>query len=165
MAEPDLKELLEKNQEILDNYENGVLGLPNNEPPGEEEELQEYLTMPADFIEGISAERSLSISIRLSQFSFYVQRSINKHKSMRTWADYELNKIIAQEIDKYDQFTKADIKIAQICRSNQQAYDLLKIKNYANQLIDRLYDLSSGIKNLSYVFSLSYKQKIGERND
>ena len=164
MDKPDIKNLLDNNQTALEEYEE-KLNLPKNEAPGEESELQEYLTMPADVIESISAERTLSVSIRLSQFSYYIQRLINKHKSMRTWVDFQLNKVIASRIDSLDKYTKTEIKIAQICRDNEEAQQLSRLKLYASQEIDRLSELSSGLKNLSYVFSLAYKSKVGERHE
>jgi hypothetical protein len=158
----NINEKLKENQDILDAYEKSH-GVPNIKPPGTEEELQEYISMERDVIEKLPPEKIWSISVRLSQYSFYLQRSINRSKSIITFANNEINKIVANEIGQYDKFTKHDIKVYQICKTNVAAMELIKIKLYAEQVVDRFSELSNGVKNLSYVLSMGYKNKIGER--
>lgn len=157
-----MNEKLKENQDILNAYETSH-GLPNLKPPGTDEELEEYLSMNRDIIEKLPPEKIWSISVRLSQFSFYLQRSINRSKSIITFANHEINKIIAGEINQYDKYTKHDVKVYQICKTNIAAAELLKIKLFSEQLVERFSELSSGIKNLSYILSIGYKNKVGDR--
>lgn len=147
---------------LLDEYENKI-GLPPNLPPGDEGELSEYLSMDRQVIEAMSPNRAISISIRMSQYAFYLQRCINRDKAILTWADSELTSLIAQHLSDYDKFTKYEAKVALICKENIAAQEIQKVKSYASQRIDRLSDLSAGIKNLSYVISLMFKMKQGEK--
>ena len=149
----NISEKLKENQEILDAYEKSH-SLPELKPPGTEEELQEYLSMERDIIEKLPPEKIWPICVRLSQYSFYLQRSINRSKSIITFANNEINKIVANEINQYDKFTKHDVKVFQICKTNVAASELIKIKLYAEQLVDRFTDLSSGVKNISYILSM-----------
>lgn len=158
------KEQLSVNNELISAYETS-LGLPQVVSPGSEEELQEYLSMDRDVIEKLSAEKSIAISVRLSQFSFYLQRSINRNKQIIMYANHELTKIIAGEIQQYDKYTKHEIKVYQIGKQNSAAAELLKIRSYAEQIVERLSELAGGIRNLSYAFSMVFKSKIGERNE
>ncbi len=155
------KERLSKRSLLLDTYENQI-GLPPNLPPGDEGELQEYLIMDRQVIEAMSPDKAYSISVRMSQYGFYLQRCINRDKSILTWADSELTKLIAKHLSDYDQFTKYEAKVALICRENVAAQEIQDIKSYASQRIDRLSELSAGIRNLSYVISLGFKMKMGE---
>lgn len=156
------KERLVDRNLLLDEYENKI-GLPPNLPPGDEGELSEYLSMDRQVIEAMSPNRAISISIRMSQYAFYLQRCINRDKAILTWADSELTSLIAQHLSDYDKFTKYEAKVALICKENIAAQEIQKVKSYASQRIDRLSDLSAGIKNLSYVISLMFKMKQGEK--
>lgn len=147
--------------QVLDDYE-GKVGLPENNAPGDNAELQEYLSMDRQVIEAMSPNRAISISIRLSQYQFYLQRCLNREKAIKTWSESELNSIAAVSISQYDKFLKHDMKMALIAKDNSAAKELYKMLAYATQRIDRLSELSSGIKNLSYVISLIYKHKLGE---
>ena len=158
----NISDKLKENQDILDAYEKSH-GIPELKPPGTEDELQEYLSMERDIIEKLPPEKIWPIAVRLSQYSFYLQRSINRSRSIITFANNEINKIVANEINQYDKFTKHDIKVYQICKTNTAAVELIKIKLYAEQVVERFTDLASGIKNLSYVLSMGYKNKVGDR--
>lgn len=155
------KERLAARNLLLDQYENKI-GLPPNLPPGDESELQEYLVMDRQTIEAMSPNRAISISIRMSQYAFYLQRCINRDKSILTWADSELTGLIVKHLGDYDKFTKYEAKVALICNENIAAQEIKTIQSYASQRIDRLSDLSSGIRNLSYVISLVFKTKTGD---
>lgn len=164
MAENNLKQKdkLNKREEILDKYESNI-GLPANVPPGPKEELEEFLSMSRDEVEGMTLEKAYSVSYRLSQFSFYIQRSINREKSIIIWAESELSSIVAKELDQYDQYMKYDAKVSLICSQNNAALELKRIITYAKQRCLRLESVSDGLKNMSYVISLIFKFKTGDR--
>ena len=155
------KEKVGERNKILDQYENNI-GLPPNLPPGDESELQEYLSMDRTAIEAMSPERAIAISIRMSQYSFYLQRCINRDKAIKTWADSELSDVIASEVNSFDKYTKYEARVALICKNNSAAGELRRIQLFASQRIERLSELAAGIKNLSYVISLMFKLKQGE---
>ena len=158
------KQKLADINKLLDEYENKI-GLPVNVPPGDENELQEYLSMDRQTVEAMSPDRAIAISVRLSQYSFYLQRCLNRDKAIKTWADSELNSIIATHFNDYDKYTKYEMRASLICKENSAAKELQSIMIYASQRIERLNDLSGGIKNLSYVISLVFKNKIGDSNE
>ncbi|RLI51660.1 hypothetical protein DRO61_01860 [Candidatus Bathyarchaeota archaeon] len=155
-------EKLSENEKLLNAYEKSH-GLPDLKSPGSDLELEEYLTMDRTVIEKLNSRSIWAISSRLSQFAFYIQRSLNRNKAIITYVNHELNKIIANEIGQYDKFTKHDVKVYQICKTNTAAVELLKIRLYAEQLVERFSELSNGIKNLSYVISIG--SKIGKENE
>lgn len=155
------KELLHQRQKLLDEYEKSI-GLPDHTPPGEENELQQYLHMTRNQIEALDSATAFSISARLSQFAFYFQRAINREKSNKIWAEAQLARIVCKEALQYDKYTPNKTEL--VCRENVAAYELKQIAIYAEQRIARIEEISSGLRNLSYVLSMVAKSKMGENN-
>lgn len=153
------KEKLEMRRDLLDSYEQSI-GLPANSPPGEENELQQYLDMTRNQVEALDAGTAVGISYRLSQFAFYFQRAINREKANKTWADTELTYIVCKEALQYDRYTPNKTEL--VCRENSAARELRSISIYAQQRIERLEELSSGLRNLSYTLGLIAKNRMGE---
>ena len=139
---------MKKALEVLDDYEKEI-GLPKHESPGTEEELNNYFTWDRSMIEQLSAEALSACSYRLAQFSFYVQRESNRETARMKWAKHELDDAVVGQLDDYDKFMKFEMKVVAVCRDNSYANALRKIMNKAEQRVDRLTYLSSGIKNLS----------------
>jgi len=144
---------------ILDEYES-ALGLPsytNSVLP--EDELNEYLTMDRKVIEKLNPEDCAQISYRLGQFSFHIQRSINRENARFNWADETIKEVIADEINNYKGYGYIE-KSAQAIKHNDKAASLNKIKKYAKQRSDRLTYISSSVKNLSDILLSIQKMKV-----
>lgn len=144
---------------ILDEYEVS-LGLPpyqNQVLP--EDELNQYLTMDRNIIEKLNPEDCAQISYRLAQFSFHIQRSINRENARFNWAEETIKEVIADDINNYKGYGYIE-KSAQAIKHNDKAAGLNKIKKYAKQRSDRLTYLSSAIKNLSDILISVQKMKV-----
>ena len=154
------KQKLDVRDKVLDDFEK-KLGLPKNIVPGSEEELQGYLTMDRTEIEAYSSDELRSISIRLAQYSIYIQRVVNRCKAIFAWSSSEFYKITANDMLQFngDKFLPKETKLALVAKKNLSARELEDINLYAQQTIDRLNELASGIKNLSYIISLSANGK------
>lgn len=133
---------------ILDEYEKKS-GLSPCKPPGNEDELQKYLSMDRAELESIQQEKCAEIAYRLNQFGFYIQRLYNREKTRIIWAQQELTNTIAKSVNDYGQFTKHDVKVALIIRENTYAANLQKIIVYAEQRAQRLEFLATSIKYLA----------------
>ena len=145
--------------DILDEYEQSI-GLPtyqNDIFP--ESELNEYLTMNRDTIEKLNPEDCAQISYRLGQFSFHIQRSINRELARYNWADEVMKETIADELNNYKGYGYVE-KSIQAIKHNDKAQSLNKIKNYAKQRSDRLAYLANGIKNLSDILLSIQRNKV-----
>lgn len=144
---------------ILDEYETG-LGLPAySSQVLPETELNDYLTMDRAVLEKLSPEDCAQISYRLGQFSFHVQRSINRENARFNWADETIKEVIADEINNYKGYGYIE-KSSQAIKHNDKASSLNKIKKYAKQRSDRLTYISSSIKNLSDILLSIQKMKV-----
>jgi hypothetical protein len=153
------KDKLEMRRDLLDEYERSI-GLPTNTPPGEENELQQYLNMTRNQIEALDAGTAVGISYRLSQFAFYFQRAINREKANKTWAENELKYIICKDLLQYDSYTPNKTEL--VCRENSAARELRSIGIYAQQRIERLEEISAGLRSLSFSISNVAKNRMGE---
>jgi hypothetical protein len=145
--------------DILDEYEQSV-GLPqykNDIFP--EDELNQYLTMNRDAIEKLNPEDCAQISYRLGQFSFHIQRSINRELARYNWAEEIMKETIADELNNYKGYGYVE-KSIQAIKHNDKAQSLNKIKNYAKQRSDRLSYLANGIKNLSDILLSIQRNKV-----
>jgi hypothetical protein len=145
--------------DILDQYEQS-LGLPlykNDLLP--ENELNEYLTMSRDSIEKLNPEDCAQISYRLAQFSFHVQRTINREIARYNWADETIKETIANEINNYKGYGYIE-KSAQAIKHNDKASSLNNIKKFAKQRSDRLSYLANCTKNLSDILLSVQRNKV-----
>ena len=145
--------------DILDEYEKGM-GMPvYSESAFQEIELQEYLTMNRDAIEKLSPEDCAQISMRLGQFAFHIQRTINREQARHNWAEETTKEVIANEINNYKGYGYVE-KSYQAINGNEKASSLNKIKKYAKQRIDRLSFLANNVKNLSDILLSIQRTKI-----
>jgi hypothetical protein len=148
MSTKTAKEELQDWDVLLDEYEN-QLGLPKYNPGVLcEQELNGYLTMSRDELEKLTPEDCGQISYRLGQFSFHIQRTINREIARHNWADENTKAAIADDINNYKGYGYIE-KSNQAIKHNDKAQALNKIKIYAKQRTDRLSYLANSIKNLS----------------
>lgn len=148
---------------ILDEYEKSI-GLSQYNPNAvPEEELESYLTMNRNEIEKVTPDDCIQIAYRLGQFSFHVQRSLNREISRMNWADETIKEVIADEINNYKGYGYIE-KSLQAIKHNDKASALNKIKKYAKQRSDRLQYLANGIKNLSDIMLSVSKTKVKHGN-
>jgi hypothetical protein len=153
------KEEVKHWDDILDEYEHSV-GLPqykNDILP--ENELNEYLTMSRDILEKLGPEDCAQISYRLGQFSFHIQRTVNREIARYNWAEELVKETIADELNNYKGYGYAE-KAGQAIKHNERAQALNNIKRFAKQRSDRLSYLANGIKNLSDILLSIQKNKV-----
>ena len=154
------KEDLQYWDKILDEYEQS-LGLPEYAAATSisESEINTYLTMSRDEVEKLTPEDCAQISYRLGQFSFHLQRSLNREIARYNWSDESIKETIADEINTYKGYGYIE-KSAQAIKHNDKASSLNNIKKYAKQRIDRLSYIANNIKNLSDIIMAVQKTKV-----
>lgn len=153
------KEELQEWDNILDEYES-TIGLPKYVSTTlPETELNQYLTMNRDEIERLNPEDCAQISYRLGQFSFHIQRTINRELARLNWSEDNIKVVIADEINNYKGYGFVE-KSLQAIKHNDRASALNKIKIFAKQRSDRLSYLANSIKNLSDILLSIQKTKM-----
>lgn len=144
---------------ILDEYEQSI-GLPKYNPNiMSETELNHYLVMTRDEIEKLTPDDCCQIAYRLGQFSFHIQRTINREHSRYDWAEETVKNLIADEINNYKGYGYIE-KSLQAIKHNERAYSIDKIKKYAKQRIDRLSYIANSVNNLSNILINIQKNKV-----
>jgi hypothetical protein len=144
---------------ILDEYENSI-GIPKyNTSSIDEAEFNRYLNMSRDEIEKLTPEDCGAIALRLNQFSFHTQRTINREQSRYDWSEDTIKNIIADEINNYKGYGYLE-KAAQAIKHNDRAQSLEKIKKYAKQRINRLSYLANSINNMANTLINIQKLKV-----
>jgi len=157
------KEELNTWDTILDEYENGI-GLPlYNAEALPSSELNNYLTMSRDELEKLGPEDCAQISYRLGQFSFHIQRSVNRELARYNWSDEVIKETIADEVNNYKGYGYIE-KAQQAIKHNEKASALNNIKKYAKQRSDRLSYLATNIKNLSDILLSIQRNKVKNGN-
>ena len=155
------KEELQDWDNLLDDYESGI-GLPKyTSGVLPESELNTYLSMNRDELEKLTPEDCGQISYRLGQFSFHIQRTLNRELARHNWSDDTIKIIIADEINNYKGYGYIE-KSLQAIKHNEKAQTLNKIRVYAKQRSDRLSYLANSIKSLSDILLSIQKTKINK---
>jgi hypothetical protein len=153
------KEQVESWDTILDEYEQSIGFEKYKSDAFSETELQSYLTMNRDVLEKLTPEDCAQIAYRLAQFSFHVQRTLNREIARLNWSEETIKDVIADEINNYKGYGYME-KSLQAIKNNDKALALNKIKKYAKQRSDRLQYLAGNIKNLSDILLSIQKTKI-----
>lgn len=154
------KEQVEEWDRILDEYETNIgLGKYSEGHGFSDNELTEYFTMNRDSIEKLTPEDCAQISLRLAQYAFFLQRTINREIARHNWAEESIKETIADELNNYKGYGYIE-KSLQAIKHNEKANGLNRIKKYAKQRIDRLSYISNNIKNLSDILLSVQKTKV-----
>lgn len=158
----DAKSAMEQVQTALDTYERQLGLLHTNNV--DETEINGYFTMGRNEIDQLSPLSCNEISIRLHQFAFYIQRQFNAEQSRYDWSIAEINRYSADKLENVGgQYSKYETKIYLLSTQDEYLDKLVKIRNYAQQRLDRLTYLSSSVKNLADCFSNCSRTKIAMR--
>ena len=154
------KEQVAEWDKVLDEYESSVgLGKYSDINNFSETELNSYFNMTRDEIEKQTPEACAEIALRLGQYAFFIQRTVNREIARHNWAEEAIKETIADEINNYKGYGYAE-KSLQAIKHNEKASALNKIKKYAKQRMDRLSYLANNIKNLSDILLLINKNKV-----
>jgi hypothetical protein len=154
------KEELHNWDKILDEYEQSI-SMPsyNNIGGVPETEINNYLSMSRDELEKLSPEDCAQIAYRLAQFSFHIQRTLNREIARHNWSEETIKDTIADEINNYKGYGYIE-KSLQAIKHNDKANSLNSIKKYAKQRIDRLSYIANSLKNLSDIMLNIQKTKV-----
>lgn len=159
MSHKSSKEELQHWDKILDEYENSIGLSEYSNNIVNNAEINQYTSMSRDEIEKLNPEDCAQISYRLSQFAFYLQRSLNREIARYNWAEESIKEVIADEVNNYKGYGYIE-KSLQAIKHNEKASGLNSIKKYAKQRSDRLQYLANNIKNLSDIMLSIQKTKV-----
>lgn len=138
MTNGELK--LEKlSNDLLDNF-NDSLRLYKNTAPTED--INTLLSISTDEMSKYEAEQCLEISNVLMQYSFFLQRAINRESAKLKAVNSEIYRLCSNEWGSYDKYTPKDIRIKMIAKENQALDPLMKLATRLEMLIEEISGLS-----------------------
>ena len=153
------KDKVQEWDNILDEYEKGI-GLPQyNSGQFANSELEHYFSMDRKVLESMTPQDCGEIAYRLGQFSFHMQRSINRELARVNWAEENIKEAIADELNSYKGYGYIE-KSSQAIKHNDKANALNKIKKYAKMRADRLQYTATSIKSLSDILLNIQRSKL-----
>ena len=153
------KEELQHWDAVLDEYESSIGFAPYLDDNMPAQELNEYLTMNRNQLEKLTPDDCGEIAYRLSQFSFHVQRTLNREIARYNWSDEKIKEVIADQLNNYKGYGYVE-KSLQAIKHNEKANSLNPIKRYAKQRMDRLSFIANSLKNLSDIIISIQRSKI-----
>lgn len=142
-SEPSLKKL-DAIEEILNEYEKCLIGEAVESP-----EYTKFLALNRDQIEALSPDECFFGSYTLSQQMLFIQRKINREQARLKWCSNVTNYLVAAKWGEYGDFIKADIKIALISKNDDILEKIHKIKNSAEQRVERFVGIIGNVKYMS----------------
>lgn len=140
-------EKLALRDKVLAEYEKNI-GIPLSQAPGTDEELEQYLKMDRVNIEKLSTDECGIIAMRLAQYAFHIQRAQNREQARVTWAKNEINLCTADIMQGYNGYGREE-KLWQAIKGNDYAKSMNSIMIQAQQRVDRLSFMASGLNNLA----------------
>lgn len=112
-------------------------------------DIYEYLNMSQDELGVMSKEDRYTASLRLAQFSIYVQRLINREKSRQSFATAAINKAAAPRWDSFSEYLSYEIKVQKLAKESPLIDKAIRIRNNAKIRIEELDNLAMLIKHFS----------------
>lgn len=111
------------------------------------DEAKEAESFGLEKLEFLTREECFNYAYVLYQFLDSINFEHTKNKSVVTWCEDALNKIIAREIENVPQIMKYEIKLASILNENELAKKINEWKMNAQARVDYLKDKAYNIKN------------------
>ena len=128
--------------QVLDEYEKSTgLNLKVNL-----DEIEIYLNLTREQMEGYTSEGCAQIALRLIQYSLLIQKWYNREKAKINWAEHQIDAMVATKWKNYSDYTPRGVKIQNIAHENPMLQKILEIKKQASIRAQELDSLSYLIK-------------------
>jgi hypothetical protein len=141
-------------------YEREIL--PAHGKPGLIEEYEEYMNYDAAKLKSLGIEECSIISLRLTQYSIFLQRCYNRDKSKLTAIKAEITRCIAPHAHNYQ--GQWELQREQATEDNDYTKELRKTMLTLEQRTERLYGMAASFKSLADQFKNLQFSKIKERD-
>lgn len=112
-------------------------------------DIDEYLSLSKDELDVMSREDRYTASLRLAQFSIYIQRLMNREKSRQSFATAALNKAAAPRWESFSEYLNYEIKIQKLAKESPIIDKAIRIRNNARIRIEELEGVAGLIKHFS----------------
>jgi len=108
-------------------------------------EAQAIMAYGFSELKGLSAEECTESAFILSQYSFFIQKELNRHKARLDWAEHNLDALVAKEGAMSDQMVNNQVRRQIVVLNNEYAKELDKIATEERAKVNELSFLANGI--------------------
>lgn len=143
LARSRLETLDSKLDELLNSY-----GVPAKLSPNVDE-IGRLLSISHLELKKMTAEECAEATYILRQASFKLRLEFNREVTRRDWANAQIDKAIAQDIQQQDKFMKYEQKRAACISSNSFAFKANELAIYAGARAQRIEGLSDKISDMA----------------
>jgi len=142
-----IEERLKEVEGELDEFENAC-SLPAKCPFEVENESKRLLELVPSVLKSMTATQCGEASYTLQQFSFYLQKAVNKEQSRIAWAEECIKRIISSAINQVNGKSYDERKTKAIVQ-NDAASKLDKIRVESQSRLNRISFLSQKVEMLA----------------
>lgn len=112
-------------------------------------QAESWLNLEEERLSLMTAEECAETAFKLSQYGLFIQKEINRHKAVFSWAESSIVKIIATRLNDYGtQYTPYLIKRAMAIKENPMATELEKIQVLTNNNLLSLEEMPRRIESM-----------------
>ncbi len=154
-----MKEQLEQLDKLLDEYEQGKVGLPALQI---NPQAQHYMNLTQEQLNKLAPDECGEGAVLLNSMALHVQRSFNKEMSRVKKAEAAITKIIVSILQQYNAPSAQERRELAIA-NNEAASKWLAIRDYAAQRAERLNFVASSIKNTAVSLDNLQRTKLSMR--
>lgn len=161
--EKSIKERLERMNELLDNEELEI-GLPKFNFANSENDAAHILTMPYSVMSKLSSIECGEKAWVLREFSFHLQRAVNRKQAEIRWANECITKEITPKLAGTPGYSVEERRI-NACRGNDACEKYQAVVVNASLRVERLAFLSSKIDQMAHTLFELFKSKRKQGDD
>lgn len=161
--EESIKKRLERMNEVLDKEETEI-GLPPLNFANSENDAQHILVMRADVMSKLSSSECAEKAWVLREFSFHLQRAVNRKQAEIRWANDCITREITPKLAVTPGYSVEERRI-NACRGNDACEKYQIIIGNASLRVERLAFLSSKIDQMANTLFEMFKTKRKQGDD
>ena len=136
--------------DALDAYEKSI-GVPVINSAIDEDNITKCISMPQSYREKMTIEECAEMAVECNILAYHMMRAFNREKARHTWAHEAIQSIVSSTCHQFSGTWQRQEK--QAIAQDSAAAKLEKIKNYAQQRMDRINYLPNQLKNLADSFN------------
>jgi len=114
------------------------VNLTNVRFAGFNEEFLQSADMSLDKIKRLTQQELFDTAYVLYGYSSYIQDEINKNKIALDWCNDQLEKLVVDNLQNFDQYTKHEVKRQSIIRENSYASKVDQMRSVAEARLQSL---------------------------
>lgn len=151
---------LEEIEGIIQEYENSLVGSPyqNNE-------FEKFLKLTRQELEKMTDHECFMAAYNIGQQILYIQRKLNKESARVKWCAATLNALVSNRWNNYSEMIKYEIKVNMIIKEDDFLESVNKLKNMAEQRIERLNNITINLKYMSDILTEMGRSKRWEKKN